>query len=243
MSGSLSASIFVAFYGDHPDLCRRFLARLYRHTPTEGLWLRVGLNEVCQETVDVVEAASREFGNIGVHSEPRNVFKCPLMAKLFAFRPIETEWVVWFDDDSYPYRDDWLPGLKLRMEVRPEVDVWGNPFFTEADEAAVQFIRSADWYRGVPFDHRKPSGERTERPLLSFVEGGFWAARTRVIRELGWPDRRLVQNEEDYMFGEALRQNGFKIGRYKSGVRINEAERRCPQDTPRSYGLPARVEV
>ena len=229
-------TICVICYGHHAELAKRFLTHLYRYTRPDCFTLRIGLNAACEETLELANTTAREYGNIWVHSESQNIFKSPLMAKLLSLKPIDTNWVIWFDDDSFPYRHDWLPGLKLRIETQPEVAVWGNPFFTDADEGAVRFIRAASWFRGKPFNHSKPSGEWSERPLLSFVEGGFWAARTSVLNALPWPDPRLVQNEDDYIFGEALRQNGYRIGRYKSGVRINQAERRGPWDAPCSYG-------
>lgn len=240
MASNSKITICTVAYGDHARLVRRFLDGLRRFTP-EQFALRIGLNAACPETVALAHAVAVELGNTWVHSEPRNIYKAPLMGKLFTLRPLETEWVVWFDDDSYPYRGDWLAGLKLKIESHPEIDVWGNVFFTEADEAATEFIQTASWFRGLPFNHDKPSGGRSERPLLAFVEGGFWAAKTSVLHALSWPDPRLVQNEDDYIFGEALRQNGFKIGRYKSGVRISQAERRCPRHTPSSYRSPASV--
>lgn len=231
-------TICVALFGDYSDLCRRFVAKLYQFAPPFEFSLRIGLNAACRETIDLVESTAREAGNVLIHSEPKNIYKSPLMAKLFALEPITTDWVIWFDDDSYPYRNDWLAGLRLKIEAQPEVDVWGNVLFTDADESAVRFIQTAAWYRGLPFNHQEPTGEWSERPILTFVEGGFWAAKTSVLRALQWPDPRLVQNEDDYIFGEALRQNGFKIGRYKSGVRISQADRRCPRDTPCSYDSP-----
>ena len=229
-------TICVICYGPHPALAQRFLTNLYRYTRSDCFSLRIGLNAACEETAELAHNAAREHGNIWIHSEPRNIFKSPLMARLFSLKPLETEWVVWFDDDSFPYRDDWLPGLRLRMETQPEVDLWGNLFFTDADDGAVQFIRTASWFQGKPFNHVKPTGEWSERPLLSFAEGGFWAAKAEVLKALQWPDTRLIQNGEDYFFGEAMRQNGYRIGRYKSGVRINQAERRGPGDAPCSYG-------
>ena len=223
-------TICVICFGEHPALAQRFLTNLYRHTRTDFFSLRIGLNAACAETVELAQAAARAHGNISIHSECRNIFKSPLMARLLSLKPIETDWVIWFDDDSFPYRSDWLPGLRLRMETQPGVDVWGNPFFTEADDRVLRFIQTASWFRGKPFNHAKPTGEWSERPLLSFVEGGFWAAKARVLRALAWPDPRLVHHGEDYIFGEALRQNGYRIGRYRSGVRINQTERRGSGD-------------
>jgi hypothetical protein len=234
MSGPVT--ICVIFYGEHAGLARRFLTELYRCTPPGEFQLRIGLNGACVETVALAEAAGRAHGNVWIHEERRNIFKAPMMAKLFATRPIATGWVIYFDDDSWPYRADWLPALRLKIATEPQVDVWGNPFQTVADEALVRFIRTAVWYRGRPLNHMKPSGERSRRPLLTFVEGGFWAAKVDVVQALGWPDPRLIQNEDDFVFGEALRQHGYRIGRFRSGVRINQAKRRCPPDTPSSYG-------
>jgi hypothetical protein len=234
-------TICVICFGQHSGLAQRFLTNLYRYTRGDCFSLRIGLNAACAETVELAQAAAREHRNISIHTEPRNIFKSPLMAKLFSLKPIETDWVIWFDDDSFPYRQDWLPGLRLKMETQPDVDVWGNTFFTDADEAAIQFIRTASWFRGKPFNRVKPSGEWSERPLLSFVEGGFWAVRTEVLKALQWPDPRLVQHGEDYFFGEALRQNDYRIGRYRSGVRINQAERRCPGDAACSCNAPGTV--
>ncbi len=234
-ANSWPVTICVIFFGRHPDLAQRFLTNLYRYTRANSFSLRIGLNAACAETVELAYAVAREHENIWIHPEPGNIFKSPLMAKLFSLKPIDTDWVIWFDDDSFPYRGDWLPGLRLKMETQPGIDVWGDLFFIDADQAAVQFISTASWFRGKPFNHLNPSGGWSERPLLSFVTGGFWAVRTEVLKALQWPDPRLVQTEDDYMFGEALRQNGYRMGRYKSGVRINQAERRCPGNTPCSY--------
>ncbi len=233
-----SVTVCVICYGQHPALAQKFLTNLYRYTRADRFSLRIGLNAACAETVKLTHAAAREHGNIWIHSEPRNIFKSPLMAKLFSLKPIQTDWVVWFDDDSFPYRSDWLPGLGLRIEQQPGVDVWGKMFYIDADQSVTEFIRSASWFRGTPLNHLTPSGEWSERPLLNFVGGGFWAARTEVLKALSWPDPRLVQNGEDYIFGEALRQNGYRIGQYQSGVRINQSARRWPPDTPCGHNAP-----
>lgn len=228
-------TIFVISHGDNAFYLKRFLTKLFCHTDPSELKLRIGLNGACQESIQLARSARREFENVTIHAEPENIFKSPLMKKLFAVAPIDTEWMIWFDDDSHPYRDDWFPLLKMKIENHAGIDIWGNRLFTEADDAAAKFIRTAPWYQGKPLSHVKLSGENSEQPLLNFVEGGFWAARTRALKSLNWPDPRLIQHEEDYIFGEALRQNGFKMGQHKSGVRINNAERRCPPGTPSSY--------
>jgi len=233
----LHATISVIFYGRYPELCRRFLTSLYRFTPKDRFTLRVGLNEACPETVDLVQSAAVEHGNLAIWSEARNVFKDPMMRRLLYDQSLETEWAIWFDDDSYPYRGDWLQSLALKIESEPEVDMWGGMHYTGADKTAEQFIRSAGWFRGLPFNYVTPKGELRDEPVLTFIAGGFWACRTRVLQKLDWPDRRLVINGDDCFFGEALRQNGYTIGRFTSGVRINTEPRRWPADTPVEYRM------
>jgi len=101
--------------------------------------------------------------------------------------------VIWFDDDSFPYRPDWLPGFRLRMETQPDVDVWGNPFFTDADEAAVRFIRTAAWFRGKPFNHPFELG--LQHPNAYDIGGYSSVGKRNGFLRLAGP-LRLSQNVE-----------------------------------------------
>jgi GT2 family glycosyltransferase len=213
-------------------LCRRFLEALYRHTNQHAFHLRAGLNAVSPETSQLVHDAAHQYGNVSVIESESNLYKLPMMRRLFHELPIESDWVIWFDDDSYPFRGDWLPGLELRSEAHPRVANWGKRFRVYPCDRVLDFIRSAAWYRGKPFLTAPPSLEKENRVHLEFVEGGFFAVRSAVIRALDWPDPRLIHNVDDYIFGEALRQNGYLIGQYYSGVRITDAPRRSGPDAP-----------
>jgi hypothetical protein len=93
------------------------------------------------------------------------------------------------------------------------------------DQFILDWIRAAKWYQGLPC-LRGVDREGNEAAEFSFAAGGFWAARTDVLRQLDWPDPRLVQAYEDFLLGEALRQNQFQIGSFYHGISMHDAPRR-----------------
>ncbi len=221
-----SATICVACYGPHTDLAERFLSNLYCHTNPALFTLRAGLNEVAPSTLALFREHAARYGNIDLFIEPKNVFKSPLMRRMFYEKPILTPWVLWFDDDSHPTRPDWLQRLALRTEAAPGVIQWGQTHaLWRTDEAIHDFISSASWFRGLPL-RRGVNLDGVDAFEFRFATGGFWAIRTEVIHQLNWPDPRLVQANDDFLLGEALRQNGHEIGLFEYGVAINKAARR-----------------
>ncbi len=219
-------TICVVCYGEHFVLARRFLTSLYQCTPPTLFTLRAGLNEVEAATLGLFEEYADRFGNVNLFVEPRNIFKNPLMRRMFCEAPLQTRWTVWCDDDTHFTRPDWLQRLGLKIECSPEVAAWGKLYsLCRRDALTLDWIRAARWYRGLPF---KPGqdpkgGDAVE---FRFLTGGFWAMRTDALRFLDWPDPRLVQASEDFVLGEALRQNGYTLGRFNAGVMVNDAPRR-----------------
>ena len=221
-------TICVLFYGDHPQLCRRFLENIYRYTDPAAFHLRAGMNAVCKETDTLLHEASEQYGNITLFPSSRNLFKCPMMNRMFHDPPLGTQWTVWFDDDSYVTRPSWMLDLALAMEKSPEAELFGSLRAVHVSSHLEKFILSARWYCGVP----RHILQNTECPLIVFPVGGFWAIRTARILETQWPDPRLKHFEDDYLMGEAMRQQGVRMAHYESGVCINDAPRRAPSNTP-----------
>ena len=104
--------------------------------------------------------------------------------------------------------------------------------FTRLDDV-LGFVRSAPWYRGLPppswraggkgefnFENRGAGDGR-----WFFILGGCWLIRTRAVRALNWPDRRL--KDDDVFLGEAIRQNGWELANIGTpGVALNTEPRR-----------------
>lgn len=93
------------------------------------------------------------------------------------------------------------------------------------DGAILEWIQAARWYRGIPWV-RGLDLDGNDAVEFHFVTGGFWAMRADVIRQLNWSDPRLIHANEDFILGEALRQNCMEVGDFRFGVKINDAPRR-----------------
>jgi hypothetical protein len=226
-------TVCVLCYGDHPNLARRLLKSLRSFIPQGAVRLRLGLNAVSDRTRAVVGEALFGLEPEVLVDSKENLFKLPMMRRLFYDRPLATPWTIWFDDDSYVYRSDWLTTLSWHSQLRPDVDMWGRRLFVRVDEESRSFVRTAPWFRGLELATDTEAGMYR----LDFIAGGFWAIRTSCLHRLGWPEARLLHFGDDYMLGEALRQDGRVLGQCFSGVAINRAARRAPTDTPRCHVL------
>jgi GT2 family glycosyltransferase len=219
-------TICVLCYGPNASLAERFLESLFRNTDPSLFLLRAGLNEVEAATHSLLSKYANQFGNIELFVEPKNIFKNPLMRRMFNERPIPSEWTIWCDDDTHFTRPDWLQRLALKIEAYPEVAMWGwIHVLWRRDQEILNWIRLATWFRGVPF---RKGTDLDGKPAIEFrfAPGAFWAIRTEVLRFIDWPDPRLVQADEDFILGEALRQNSLRIENFKYGIKVNDAPRR-----------------
>ena len=219
-------TICMLAYGPHVLLAERFLGSLYTYTDPGLFHLRAGLNEAERPTQDLLRDYAARFGNITLLTATQNIFKYPMMGRLFHEPPLSTDWTIWCDDNTHFTRPDWLHRLGLAIECSPRVCMWGSPYIVwRRDKAILRWIEAAAWYRRLPCCYGKDQ-EGRKAAQFSFATGGFWAIRTAALRALDWPDPRLVHTTGDFLLGEALRQNGLPLGRFDYGVKINDARRR-----------------
>jgi len=232
-------TICVLCYGPNANLAARFLESLFRNTEPSLFRLRAGLNEVEPATHRLFGEYANRFANIELFVEPKNIFKNPLMRRMFHEKPLSSQWTIWCDDDTYFTRADWLQRLATKIEHSPKVAMWGwIHVLWRRDEAILNWIRQASWFRGRSF--RKGTDlEGNPAVEFRFAPGAFWAIRTEVLRLLNWPDPRLVHADEDFLLGEALRQNSFRIENFKYGVKVNDAPRRNAAAPSVSLGVGA----
>ena len=158
--------------------------------------------------------------------EPTNIYKYPFMRNMFA--KVETDWIVWFDDDSHVNNPDWLSQMANHVYSgwkQKNVHCWGKKYFIHMKDGQEDWIREATWNRDLPLTLRKG------QPIVNFITGGFWAITTEAVRAIDWPDSRISHNGGDVMLGEALRQMGFGIEQVIiPGVGISNAKRRGFQE-------------
>jgi ADP-heptose:LPS heptosyltransferase len=223
-------TIAVLLYGDYPELAERVVSRIYSTVHPEQFTLRLGLNEVSEATMAWLDVHVLEkFDNVILYNEKRNIFKYPLMRKMFhdTERPLDTDWTIWFDDDSHPVSDTWITDLDAYLAAQgaegSECHMVGRKYYYHIRHKQPQWIKDATWYHGKPF---RTDGRKSNKPKVDFATGGWWAVQSRVFKEADWPDIRLRNNGGDVMMGEACYQNGFVVKQYYKGINISNHDRR-----------------
>ncbi len=221
-------TICVLTYGDYPDLAERTIGSIRDHCERSRYRLIVGANAVAPKTLDYLRRLESERSIDTLIVSAENIDKSPMMRRMF--EGIDTEFIWWFDDDSYITDQH---ALARRIEIARGADaetvLWGHQFFFGHERdfsygADVDgFVRGAPWYRGK----EPPSYHSGGDGRWFFITGGCWIIRTATVRALNWPDIRLIKRNDDVFLCEAIRQQGWKsedIG--PSGVAINTEPRR-----------------
>lgn len=235
-----AVTICLLTYGDYPGLARQAIESIRRHCPRSDYQLVVGANAVGQETRAYLEER-RDAGDVDrLILSPDNLNKCPMMRRLF--EQVTTEFIWWFDDDSYVASPDALAQWLASARTSPQPTVmWGELYrckraidFTDLEDA-VAFVRRAPWYRGLPPPSWRPGGKgefnfknrNCGDGHWDFIVGGCWMIRTSAVRALDWPDPRLIKLGDDVFLCEAIRQQGWQLGNIgRPGVAINTEKRR-----------------
>jgi len=233
-------TICILVFGDFLDLAHRVCESIVMCSSGSVCHLVVGANAPGKATLRYLEQLQSDGLIDRLVVSTANINKCPMMRRMF--EGIETEFTWWFDDDSFITE----PGAPVRwlQEARyspPSTVAWGqlascnHPHdFTELADPG-KFVRTAKWYRGLPPPSWRPGGKGefnfegrgTGDGRWFFLTGGCWMMRTSAIKKLGWPDPRLKKMGDDVFLGEAIRQNGWELGRIRPlGVAINTETRR-----------------
>ena len=214
---------------------------IWSHCPRSDYRLVVGANAVGNETLNFL-TERQQAGEIDqLIVSPINLNKNPMMRRMF--EKVETEFIFWFDDDSYITGPNALAKwLAHALDSPPETVMWGRMQwcdssigFTYLNEyATLEWVRSAAWYRGLPPPSWRPGGKGefnfrgrgTGDGRWLFITGGCWMIRRSAVLGLDWPDPRLVKMGDDAFLGEAIRQQGWQIMDIGSPeVAINTAPR------------------
>ena len=236
-----AVTICVLTYGDYPELVRRCVESIRTHVARERYRLVVGGNAVSPESESYLHSLESERCIDRLVLSPRNLNKCPMMRMML--EGIDTEYIWWFDDDIFIEDSMALDNhLNAARESGPSHVMWGKLMYVDwqpddsgAPGIARQFVRTASWYRGLTPPGWEPGGkgemnfggESKGDGRWFFIAGGCWLIRTSTVRALNWPDPRLVKNFDDIYLGEAIRQQGWRIGNIdNSGVTMNEVPRR-----------------
>ncbi len=207
---------FVLCYGDHTDLAKRCLESILQTAPPGRLDLRVAANECSDRTLQYLRGLP--LARLYVYAENRK--KYPVMREIFrdATAPVATNYLLWFDDDSYVTNPAWLE--RLAETIAANHDHGGRHYgwlhlhdvkmFAKNGHDPRRWFQQSTSYRGTPL---KVRGTRTPAPngtVIEFVPGSFWALHTKTMLEFDIPEPRLVHNGGDITIGWQVTQAGFK---------------------------------
>ena len=172
-------TIFVLTYGPYPQLARRCLQSILDTVPAERLDLRIWANVVSKETRNYLEAIEKNCTKIYWQEDPEKAVKYPAMRQMFRDTecPIQTPYLIWFDDDSFVYHKEWyryvasaivrwhpfghrMFGIKKMhtckgkvIRHQPVTKIW--PPRTDADiresERVSQLSMSSNWFETRPW--------------------------------------------------------------------------------------------
>jgi hypothetical protein len=226
-------TICILFYGSAQfhSLHMRCLNAIISTCPPNRLDLRVGSNELCEETAAVLDRLVDHQVITKHYRHRENAFKYPVMREMFydPELPITTNYLIWFDDDSIADRNtQWLSLLTQTILANPQAGLFGADMTIRLSPAQQQTYKSRPWYRELPFrmkNHKPaPNGDNTV-----FVAGGFFCLKTEAMRAADVPDATLTPNGGDYTSGEPRYQAGYNVvgwNRQKQFIHTSSVARR-----------------
>jgi hypothetical protein len=226
--GSASLCVCVLFYGTD-DYCCQLAQRLFnrpmRELAEHNVEFRFGFNAVgdaTRRTVDAfISAADCEVPVL--LDSPKNIYKYPMMRRLFHEQPIVPPLTMWFDDNSYldPAVDTatWLTRIKTQLDHCSAV---GSVYTQGLVGNQAGWIRAQPWFNG-----------KDPVPYVKYLASGWWATQTPLLQRFDWPTANIKHYGGDVMFGELLRQHDLQLCHFRDNVMIQANASGVESATPR----------
>jgi hypothetical protein len=208
----MSITVCCLLYGDYPDLALRCLGPIGKLRGSVSD-IRVGCNEVSERTLKVLSDTLSTDSNMTVIKESPQIYKYPMMAKLFNVKPILSDYIMWFDDDSYIFHENpekWIKNVEDFMS-NSKADMAGSLYVVPSSKNQIAWRRlHCPWYTDNNTGHQS-----------RFATGGWWIIKSEIIKKYGWPHPMLLHRGGDALLGELMRSQNLKLASYRSGVAIN----------------------
>lgn len=199
---------------DYHELLRACLTSITPGLRTGHLSaIRVGLNSPSAETLrcvaDFVRAGAIADNN--VYWAPDNAAKYPLMRKMFhdPLQPLSSDFVMWFDDDSYIAADDPEQWWSDVARVCSEADYVGQQWRIQLSSAQRLWQQTQSWCT-----HSVPR-------IQAFMQGAWWCLRVSKIHEANWPIPELYHNGGDVLLGALAQHQGWISKTWSRDVYVN----------------------
>jgi len=231
---------FILLYGpeDHHELHKRCVQSFMATVPMARIDLRIGSNALNAKSLAMVDQYVEQGFVTKHYRHDENIYKYPLMREMFydPDHPIETKWLLWFDDDSIcDVEPSWLNilGIHIGQHHRDkEAHMIGAKYVWSCNRKQKDIMAARPWHTGRPWrgQNGKPNPNGNK---VIFAAGGFWALTTEAMRAADIPDlgTGLTHNGGDWQIGEQLWQAGYGLKQFngkKQFVRTSSVDRRGP---------------
>ena len=139
--------------------------------------------------------------------------------------PINSRYIIWFDDDAYVKDPRWLQYLTTAIVAGHSKGerMYGIKMFhdfnaySKGGHQPQNWFQKADWHNGRHFRVRNNKTEAPNGSVIDFAVGWFWALNTEALRQANIPDVRLNHNGGDITIGAQLHQTGFSVCQFNKG--------------------------
>lgn len=213
--GPAELCVCILFYGADDYCCqlaKRILNRPMRELAENNIEFRFGFNAVGADTQHVVDAFldAADYAVRARVESAVNIYKYPMMRKLFYDTPLTAPVTMWFDDNSYidPETDvgTWYDRILQQLNYCAAI---GSVYTASLEGNQAAWIKSQPWFNG-----KEPT------PYVKYAAGGWWAAQTEVLQRHNWPVPEIKQYGGDVMLGELLRQHDLPLCHFRDNVMI-----------------------
>lgn len=216
-------TVCVLCYGPHTDIAKKCLSSILSTLAPDRVDLRVATNQAAPETIDFL----KKLPITKLYINGINRHKYPVMRDMFwdEQTPIDTNYVVWFDDDTWVVKPNWINDLcDTIVNFHPyNYRMFGNllyhdlSIYNKTGKDPTTWFKTADWYKGKDFRVRGGQNEAPNGSIIDFAVGWCWAIATEAIKAANIPDIRLGHNGGDITIGEQIHQAGFGIKQWNKG--------------------------
>lgn len=212
--GTADLCVCILFYGADDycdDLGRRVLNAPMRQLAEENIEFRFGLNAVGPRRSAYLRAMAEDFFNDAIVAESaENIYKYPLMRRMFQAAPLRAPLTMWFDDNSHldPEMDVgvWVERVKKHMRY---CDMIGSVYTQGLVGNQARWICSQPWYSG-----------KNPGPYVKYAAGGWWTIKTDVLQQFDWPVSEIKHHGGDAMLGELIYQQDLQLCHFRDHVMI-----------------------
>lgn len=213
-------TICILSHGDQLDFFKRCLEGIINTVPAHRREIRVAMNQ----PTDRLRQFAQHYVDCGIdaiYATGQKRYKYPAMREMFydPDLPLNTKYLVWFDDDSYPVDVRWLVRLAETIipNHRNQVRLFGKlclhdlQLYNRNGHNPRKWFEEAAWWKNAPLNIGRSDRVGPNGSVIPFVAGWFWAASVAAIKACDIPDVRLQHNGGDCCIGAQIRQGGFKV--------------------------------